>query len=40
MQVVQAMGWMSAELEEKSLSIRRLQRLFGIKTERSKVSVL
>lgn len=35
-QVVQAMGWMSHELEEKKLSIRRLRRLFGIKTESSK----
>jgi len=35
-QVVQAMGWMSHELEEKNLSIRRLQRIFGIKTESSK----
>jgi len=35
-QVVQAMGWMSAELEEKKLSIHRLQRLFGIKTESSR----
>lgn len=32
-QVVQAMGWMSHELEEKKLSIRRLQRIFGIQTE-------
>ena len=36
MQIVQAMGWMSHELEEKKLSIRRLQRIFGIKTESSR----
>jgi len=35
-QVVQAMGWMSHELEDKKLSIRRLQRIFGIKTESSR----
>ncbi len=35
-QVVQAMGWMSHELEEKKLSIRRLQKIFGIKTESSR----
>ncbi len=34
--LVQAMGWMSHELEDKKLSIRRLQRIFGIKTESSR----
>lgn len=32
-QLVQAMGWLSHELEDKKLSIRRLQRIFGIQTE-------
>ena len=36
MQIVQAMGWLSHELDEKNISIRRLQRLFGIKTESAK----
>ena len=34
--LVQAMGWMSHELEDKKLSIRRLQRIFGMKTESSR----
>lgn len=33
--LVKAMRWMNQSLEEKSLSIRRLQKIFGIQTERS-----
>jgi len=34
-EVMTAVVWMSEQLENKELSIRRLQRLFGIKTEKS-----
>lgn len=33
--LVKAMRWMNQSLEEKSLSIQRLQKIFGIQTERS-----
>ena len=32
-QIIQAVLWMGGELEQKTLSIQRLKRLFGIKTE-------
>ena len=32
-QIVQAVLWMGEELEQKKLSIQRLRRLFGVKTE-------
>lgn len=34
-EVLLAMVWMGQKLEDKDLSIRRLQRLFGIKTEKA-----
>jgi len=35
-QLIQALVWMNLSLEEKSLSIRRLRAIFGIKTETAK----
>lgn len=33
--IVRSMDWLSKELEEKGLTIRRLRKLFGFKTERT-----